>query len=651
MLLSVSNLTKAYGPDEILTGVTFRVAAREKVALVGRNGTGKTTLLKIITGRLEGDTGAVQRAQGAKVGYLRQEAPVTVGLTVLEEAEQAVAHRLELKQRLEELEARLHLSGNEDPQTPNAEGHTPPDYGADLEEYALLHEHFLEAEGYSAERDIRVVLQKMGFTEDEFDKPTSSLSGGEKTRLAIARLLLEEPDLLILDEPTNHLDLQATEWLEGWLRGYHGAVLLVSHDRRFLENTADRVLEMREGKVFAYPGPFEKFLRLKAEEDARLTEVARRQDQEIAKMDEYVRRFMNSQRTAQARGRQKLMNRLIASKVDAPKADRNMKAGFGEAGRSGDIVAEAEKLLIGYGPPLFPELNWTVRIGERWGVVGENGSGKSTLVRTLLGQQEALNGRVRLGSGVVAGYFSQDADDLDPNLSPLDSLVYDCDLLPAEARNLLGRFLITGDDVYRPVRTLSGGEKNKLSLARLTTLHPNLLVLDEPTNHLDMASREALAQVLKQFTGTMILVSHDRWLLENVTTHTLDIRRSGAVAYPGSYGEYRAWQQSGGPLPTPKKTRMHVGVPPTPYLSPREVSKEIERTRKLIEQLEQEIASTEAALKHLEQRLSRPPAGSDVLSMTKDHQQLTETLQGKMAAWEEQSRRLEGLQGMQGIKT
>jgi len=642
MLLAIANLTKAYGPDEILTGVTFRLAAREKVALVGRNGTGKTTLLKIITGQLAPDTGSCIVARGAKIGYLRQEAPVTKGLSVLEEAEQAVAHRLELKARMEELEMRIADRGSR----------TDEEYEADLEEYGLLHEHFLEAEGYSAEMDLRVVLQKMGFTEDEFEKSTSSLSGGEKTRLAIARLLLEEPDLLILDEPTNHLDLQATEWLENWIRSYHGAVLLVSHDRRFLENTADRVLEMREGKVFAYPGPFEKFLRLRAEEDARMTEVAKRQEQEIAKMDEYVRRFMNSQRTAQARGRQKLMNRLIASKVNAPKNERNMKAAFSDTKRSGDLVLEAEKLEVGYGQRLFPPLDWIVRNGERWGIVGENGTGKSTLVKIMLDILESLGGKHRIGSGVVAGYFSQDAEDLDPDQSPLDSLVYDCDLLPADARNLLGRFLITGDDVYRPIKTLSGGEKNKLSLARLTTLHPNLLVLDEPTNHLDMASREALAQVLKEYNGTMVLVSHDRWLLEQLTTNTLDIRKSGAILYPGSYGEYRRWQQSGKPLPAAapaKKSRMEVSVPETPAaMSPRELSKEIERTRKLIDQLEMEIAKTERSLKFIEQDLSAPTERHDVLQLTHDHQRTSEELEGKMSAWEEQSKRLERLVGLQG---
>ncbi|HWD39733.1 MAG TPA: ABC-F family ATP-binding cassette domain-containing protein, partial [Fimbriimonas sp.] len=521
MLLNVSNVAKAYAGDVILAGVTFRLEQREKVALVGRNGAGKTTLLRILTGQIEPDSGVVVLTKGAKVGYLRQEAPVSTGRTVIEEAQEAVQAQLKLRDRLDDLEKRLENNPTQD----------------ELDEFALLHEHFMEAEGYSAGRDLRVVLQRMGFTEDEFDKPTDKLSGGEKTRLAIARLLLEEPDLLILDEPTNHLDLQATEWLEGWLRQYHGAVLLVSHDRTFLENSAERVLEMRNGTVKSYPGPFEKFLALKAAEEERQAEVAKRQEQEIAKMDEYVRRFMNSQRTAQARGRLKLMNRLIENKVEAPKFDKGMKGGFAEAKRSGDLVVSAEKLSIGFADTaLLPAFDWSVGFGERWGIVGENGAGKSTLAKVVIGLLDPLAGKAKLGANVVLGYFSQENADLDPSLSPLDMMVYELDLKPAEARNLLARFLIMGDDVYRPIHTLSGGEKNKLSLARLTHLNPNLLILDEPTNHLDMDSREALAGVIREFSGTLILISHDRWLLSQVTDHTLDVRKAGVVNYPGSYG-------------------------------------------------------------------------------------------------------------------
>jgi ATP-binding cassette subfamily F protein 3 len=300
VILSVNNVVKSYGVDIILDGASFRLDAREKVALVGRNGAGKTTLLKLITQQETPDTGSVNVARGVKIGYLRQEAQIDAGQTVLQAAENSRTHQLELQARLEELQALL------DAGTATAD---------DIEEYALVHEHFLSEEGYAAENDMKVVLQRMGFTPDEFDKPTEKLSGGERTRLAIAKILLEEPELLILDEPTNHLDLDATEWLEGWIKAYHGAVLLVSHDREFLENTAERVLELREGTVKAYPGPFAKYLELRREEDIRLAEVAKRQEQEIAKLDEFVRRFMNSQRTAQARGRLKIMERKIDEKV------------------------------------------------------------------------------------------------------------------------------------------------------------------------------------------------------------------------------------------------------------------------------------------------------------------------------------------------
>ena len=631
MLLNVSNVSKAFGPDHILTGVTMRVDAREKVALVGRNGTGKTTLLKILTGQYEPDTGTVNLARGARIGYLRQEAPIEEGMTVLQAAQLSKADQIEMRRRLAELEARLEHGASDE----------------DLEEYALLHEHFLESEGYSTESDIRIVLQKMGFAEDEFEKSTGKLSGGEKTRLAIAKILLEEPDLLILDEPTNHLDLQATEWLEAWIRGYHGAVLLVSHDRTFLENTAQRVIEMRDGSVKSYPGPFPKFLQLRAEEDARLAEVAKRQEQEIARMDEYVRRFMNSQRTAQARGRLKLMNRLIESKVEAPKNEKGMKGAFTAGKRSGDIVVDTEKLSVGFRDlDLIKSLDWTVRNGERWGVIGENGSGKSTLIKVVLGLLEPKAGTAKLGANVTAGYFSQDVSDIDVDQTPLDFMVYECDMLPADARNLLGRYLFSGDDVYRPIKTFSGGEKNKLALARLTYLNPNLLVLDEPTNHLDMASREALSEILAEYNGTVILISHDRWLLSQTTDHILDVRHSGPIQYPGSYTEYRQGRTPKN-VPTPPKAST-AEVKSEPTLSPREISKEINRLEKLVSQLEADVASAEASLKELEHKLAHVSPTEDILGLTREHAAQQERLAGTMSAWEEATLKLEEMMALQG---
>jgi len=633
LLLSVNNLKKSFGADEVLTGVTFRIDPREKVALVGRNGSGKTTLLKLVTGQMEPDGGSVSLGRGVKVGYLRQEGSVAADRTVLEEAQAAQEESLALRARLTELEAKL------------AGGHATQD---DLDEFALVHEHFLESEGYSTEHDVRVVLNRMGFEESEFAKPTSALSGGERTRLALARLLLEEPDLLILDEPTNHLDLQATEWLERWVIGYHGAVLLVSHDRTFLESTAERVLDMRDGQVTTWPGPFPKYLELKREAEVRLETVAKQQAAQIAKMDEYVRRFMNSQRTAQARGRQKLMNRLIESRVKSPKAESGMRAGFAKSKRSGDLVIECKELSIGFGgADLIKGFDWTVRYGERWGVIGENGAGKSSLLKVVLGLLPAKSGETRLGAGVAAGYFAQDAETLDQSMSPLELMVWECDLNPDVARNLLGRFLIEGDDVFRPIKTLSGGEKNKLSLARLTVLNPNLLVLDEPTNHLDMASREALAVVLKEFTGTLVLVSHDRWLLGETVDHILDIRRSGPVVYPGSYGDYRRRSSTTRTSPTAKPQESpKPAVPVEPAFSPHALSKEIQRMEKVVADIEVQVAGLEGTLEALERQLADLRPTDDVMELTRRHGDLQESIAGSMSAWEEHSSRLEALRAM-----
>lgn len=627
MLLNVSGVSKAFGVDIILENITFRIDRREKVALVGRNGTGKTTLLKIITGEEEPDTGSVNLARGAKIGKLRQESQVDKGRTVLEEAESAHEEQRVLRERLDQLEVRLEANPTDE----------------ELEEYATLHEHFLELEGYRSQSDIRVVLQQMGFSPDEFDKPTSALSGGEKTRLALARLLLEEPDLLILDEPTNHLDLQATEWLEGWIRSYPGAMLVVSHDRTFLESGFDRFFDLRERTIKIYPGPLAKYLQLHHEEQLRLAEVSKRQQQQIDKLDEYVRRFMNSQRTAQARGRLKLMEKLQAGKVQVAAKEKGMKAGFSPTKRSGEVVLSAKGITMAFGAQkLYEGVDWTVRNGERWGVVGENGAGKSTLIKNILGMIPPLAGEGRIGANVEIGYFAQDVVDLDPAQSPLDYLVYDFDLKPPEARDLLGRFLFSGEDVFRPIKTLSGGEKNKLVLASLTTLHPNLLVLDEPTNHLDMDSREALAEVLREFKGTLVLISHDRWLLEEVTDHTLNVTRKGVVQYPGSYAEYRRRLKKGA-APTAKA---EIAVKPESAPTPRELSKEIQRLAKLVSDHEDAINKTEIAIKELEVKLA---AGlGDLMTDTARHGELTSQLEREMAAWEGDSVALESLKAMRG---
>lgn len=627
VILSVANVRKLYGVEIVLDSVSFRIDRREKVALVGRNGAGKTTLLRIITGTEEPDGGSVNLLRGVKIGYLKQENPITSGRTILEEAQSSVEHLLQVRQRLDELTEILE-------QNPSDE---------DLEEFTMLHEHLEEHGAYSMERDVETVLKRMGFAPEDFQKKTESLSGGEKTRLALARLLLEEPELLILDEPTNHLDLQATEWLEKWIRQYHGAVLLVSHDRSFLENTADKFVELRDGRATTYQGDFHQYLRLRAEDEARQADLAAKQAAQIAKMDEYVRRFMNSQRTAQARGRQKQMIKLQESQIKAPKKEAGMAAGFGPVQRSGDIVLEAKDLSVGFtDETLFSGLDWTVRFGERWGVIGENGAGKSTLIKTLLGRHRPISGSARIGSRVELGYFSQDVTDLDPEQSPLEHMVFSVGMDAGPARNLLGRFLLTGDDVFRPIGTLSGGEKNKLVLATLTKASPNLLVLDEPTNHLDMDSRDALAEVLSEFRGTLVLISHDRWLLSRTTDHILDVRRAGPIVYPGGFRDYRRGVSERTP------TVAIETQPSVPTYSPRELSKEIARMRGVIEEAESDVARLEGEVSRIEHRLAEPPPESEVLALTEAYAAVSQQLAAAMSHWEESTLLLETLQLQQG---
>jgi ATP-binding cassette subfamily F protein 3 len=635
VLLQVSGVKLSFSNTIILDGVTFRIDRKEKVALVGRNGTGKTTLIKLIIGEeLTPDEGSIHLAKGAKIGYLRQENKVSTGRTVLEEIEQVKEEHLELRRRLSVLEERLLDSPTDE----------------ELEEYATLQEHFVELEGYAAERDVRTVLGRMGFSEADYDKPVDKLSGGEKTRLALARLLLEEPDLLILDEPTNHLDLDATEWLEGWLKNYPGAVLTVSHDRTFLERLGEKFLHLENGVIETYPGPFNKYVQLRQENLERQAVVAKKQAEQIAKLDEYVRRFMNSQRTAQARGRLKLMEKLKSQQVERPTAERSMAATFKAQARSGDKVLEVKNLTKSFGERvLFKDVNFTVQRNQRIGVIGQNGAGKSTLIRILLGLIEPSSGMVKTGSNVIPAYFSQDAVELDHEMTPLDVLVHEFGLVPQVARDLLGRLLISGDDCFRKIKTLSGGEKNKVALAALTSLEPNLLILDEPTNHLDMDSRDALAGMLREYDGTLILISHDRWLLSEVTNHTIDIRRDGVVSYPGSYPEYvRHRSKPVSQFNSKGKGKAQEAQAAKPAVNHREIGKEIAKNQKRIEELEGLIATTEAIVLGLEHKLSSPPTGDALTRLLREYEDAKAQVSALTDEWVELSERNLELAALRG---
>ncbi|MCY3908416.1 MAG: ABC-F family ATP-binding cassette domain-containing protein [Anaerolineaceae bacterium] len=539
-LLSAAGLACSFAADEIFTDVNVEIARGARIALAGPNGAGKTTLLRALYGLEAAEAGRVRVAGGTRIGYLPQR------------PELAGAHSLEMEARrgLRELEgqaARLAAleAAMEDPQRRKAA----------LAQYGPLQEDFERAGGYTRESRLRMVLRGVGFAERDFARPLTQLSGGEKTRANLARLLLQAPDLLLLDEPTNHLDIEAIAWLENWLRSFVGAVLLVSHDRWFMDQFAQQIWELEGGRLGVYRGNYSHYARQRDERRQRLWLEYEAQQERIAKDEAFIRKHMGSRLTAQARGRQKRLATLEKRglrRERPPGERRRMGLDMGETQRSGDEVLITRDLALGYpddGLPLLRVPDITLRRGEVAALVGPNGVGKSAFLKTITGQLAPLAGSLRLGAAVQAGYFAQAHENLREDRSILDEILERRPLKVSEARDLLGRYLFSGDDVFRRVDTLSGGERGRLALALLALAGANLLLLDEPSNHLDIDSQDVLQQVLEQFGGTVLLVSHDRWLIDALATQ-LWIASAGEIRlYDGSWTEYRRAQEASASLP------------------------------------------------------------------------------------------------------
>ncbi|MCY3718701.1 MAG: ABC-F family ATP-binding cassette domain-containing protein [Anaerolineaceae bacterium] len=539
-LLSAAGLACSFAADEIFTDVNVEIARGARIALAGPNGAGKTTLLRALYGLEAAEAGRVRVAGGTRIGYLPQR------------PELAGAHSLEMEARrgLRELEgqaARLAAleAAMEDPQRRKAA----------LAQYGPLQEDFERAGGYTRESRLRMVLRGVGFAERDFARPLTQLSGGEKTRANLARLLLQAPDLLLLDEPTNHLDIEAIAWLENWLRSFVGAVLLVSHDRWFMDQFAQQIWELEGGCLSVYRGNYSHYARQRDERRQRLWLEYEAQQERIAKDEAFIRKHMGSRLTAQARGRQKRLATLEKRglrRERPPGERRRMGLDMGETQRSGDEVLITRDLALGYpddGLPLLRVPDITLRRGEVAALVGPNGVGKSAFLKTITGQLAPLAGTLRLGAAVQAGYFAQAHENLREDRSILDEILERRPLKVSEARDLLGRYLFSGDDVFRRVDTLSGGERGRLALALLALAGANLLLLDEPSNHLDIDSQDVLQQVLEQFGGTVLLVSHDRWLIDALATQ-LWIASAGEIRlYDGSWTEYRRAQEASASLP------------------------------------------------------------------------------------------------------
>ena len=527
-LITANNLGKFYGADEVFGGISIAIPAGARIALVGPNGAGKTTLINILAGIDLPTNGAVHVARDARVSFLPQRPELAGDHSLWREQLKAFAD-------LREMEAELALLER---QMADAE-----QFEVALETYGPLQAEFERLGGYDYETKIRIVLSGLGFTTAEYETPLPQLSGGQKTRALLCRLLLEQPDLLILDEPTNHLDINAVEWLEKYLASYSGAVLAVSHDRYFIDNFAKTVWEIEYKRLQIYRGNYSDYLKQRALQRETLRHEYYWQQDFIRKETEFIRRHMGSRRTAQAKGRLKkleTMKKRGAVLERGPQQRRKMYIDMDDYQRSGDQVIATRDLSIGYEScsPLLSIPDSLVLRGETVAVIGPNGVGKSTLMKTLCGDLPALAGEVRLGAKVKAGYFAQAHEKLVVSNTLVDEIIAVKPMLISEARDWLGRFLFSGDDVFRPVSSLSGGERGRVALAKLALQGANLLLLDEPINHLDIDSQEVLQAVLAQFNGTILLVSHDRYLIDALATQIWEMTPGKLEVTYGGYQEF-----------------------------------------------------------------------------------------------------------------
>lgn len=609
MQVSLHDVTKSFGSEVIFSGVTAKIEDHDRIGLVGPNGTGKTTLLRVICGELEPDDGPGEIARGSdlSIGYQKQNCGLTFEGTIWQEMQSVFADVYALERRMKELQGQM------------AAGDSP----ALAEEYRRTEDAFLARDGYQIEVKIKTVLTGMGFAEHGFDKCVDKLSGGEQTRLAIAKLLLEAPSLLILDEPTNHLDFATLNWLEDYLSGYKGALLVVSHDRYFLDKLCNKIWELEDAVLWEYKGNYTAYTKQREEQDARQKKLYEQQQAERAKLEDYVaRNLVRASTTKMAQSRQKMLERL--EPVGKPRRrlkPPKIRLEFETEPVKDVLTVENLTIAVGSGEKervLLSGAEFNIQRGDKVAIIGPNGSGKTTLLRALLSAQQPVMGRISWGRGVKRSYYDQGSDHLDQSLTVMDTMwkayprMYETPL-----RTALGAMGLTGEDAYRLVGQLSGGERARLKLAMICLAGSNVLVLDEPTNHLDLPSKEVLQQALSEYEGTLIIVSHDRYLLDRVPNRIFAIENGKLTQYKGGYGDYlkaRAEQGSEKSAPTHTKTDSEQKKQ---YNRGKEQRREDARRRK-------EYAEAEALIHTLEEELEAAKAEMSLDSVQNDYQRLQE---------------------------
>ncbi|HEY0873901.1 MAG TPA: ATP-binding cassette domain-containing protein [Vicinamibacterales bacterium] len=539
-MIQLVSFSKAFGGRVLLENVSWQIDDRERVGLAGPNGAGKTTLLKMLAGLDEPDTGHVVKPAGLTIGYLPQDGLDHSGRTLREEASLAFKPLLEMRDEIRSLEERL-----------GDDAHSDADHAAMLERYSELQDDFRRLEGYSIDLKVTTVLRGLGFSEEDLDKRTETFSGGWQMRIALAKLLLSRPGLLLLDEPTNHLDLDARNWLEEYLSEYPHAVILVSHDRFFLDAVVTRITEIGLRKLTDYTGNYSGYLRERDARMERLRQMKREQDEEVERMQAFINRFRyQATKASQVQSRIKMLEKIVP--IEIPPERKRVHFTFPPCAKSGRMVLELKDIRKAYdGRAVLDGVGVHIERGDRIALIGPNGAGKSTMMRMLSGVEPPDSGTRTEGHQVIMQYFAQDeATRLDPTLTVYQTLAGDAPIhMVPHIRNILGGFLFSGDDIDKPVRVLSGGERTRLAVARMLLRPSNTLLLDEPTNHLDLDSKDVLLDALEDFGGTLIFVSHDRYFVDKLATKIIEIGGGQALMYPGTYEEF-LWSKKNAQLPT-----------------------------------------------------------------------------------------------------
>lgn len=648
MILACQNISKSFGDTEILKSINFHIEEHDKLAVVGVNGAGKTTLLRIILGESEPDSGNVVRARDIRIGYLSQHQDISFHNTVYQEMEQAKRYLIDMEQRLRELEAEMkHAEGEELEKI--------------LETYNRLSTRYDHENGYAYESEITGVLKGLGFAESDYDRDINSLSGGQKMRIALGRLLLSRPDVILLDEPTNHLDMSSISWLEGFLSGYSGAVIVVSHDRYFIDRVSNRILEIELGRSTLYRGNYSYYREQREKKRQDEMKAYLNQQAEIAHEEEVIRKlksFNREKSVKRAESREKLLAKV--DRIERPeelKAD--MRLTLTPVTESGEDVLFAEHLKKTYGDNLlFQDLGLDIKRGEHVALIGGNGTGKTTLLKILARKLAKDEGNVTLGARVRMGYFDQENQDLDPEKTLFDEM---SDAFPemtnTRIRNVLAAFLFTGDKVFQKIGELSGGERGRLSLAKLMLSPANLLLLDEPTNHLDIQSKEILEDAIRNYTGTVLVVTHDRYFINRTATRILELRHKVLTSFRGDYTYYeenrdRLFQLQNGDNPnadtnqavtrngfsivsTEAYAKENSGGSREEYLQRKEAYAAERKRQSDIRKLEKQIGEAEEELDGIDQEMNLPENGTNVPLLTKLSSRQQE-LEEQLLMWYEQ---------------